>query len=307
MTPSKADSPRRSLRAGSEFSHAVRKTLATRVGWRCSNPDCRAPTTGPASDPRGASVVGVAAHITAASPGGPRFDQTLNRDERKSVSNGIWLCGLCAKTIDDDPSRYTALVLRFWRMDAERLADQEKGRPPTMTATIRFAAIGIDPSCMWQRSHRLARVALHVGAIPQIGFHAIPQQAWSSLGISPETRSCDPILDLTLVNDAPRLGVLSSIGFEAHAVWSDLKGLSQPYKILVADGYVLPCTAITVGEPQMLHLPNPVAIPAGQPLRIKLTLVGFRPNLAGNESLLRLLAIADVDTHRSRLINLGVY
>jgi hypothetical protein len=249
----------------------------------------------------------VAAHLTAASRGGPRYDPALTTQQRKSVQNGIWLCGLCAKKIDDDPSRYTGAILSFWRMDAEQLADQDKGRPLTVAGTLRFAAISLDPTCMWRRSHRLAKVALRIGATPELSFHAFAQEAWTAAGVSPETHCCDPILDATLFNDSPTLSILSSIGFVADSVWSDLKGLSRPYKVNVTNGYVMKCDAISVGVPQLLDLPDPVAIPAGVPVRIKLTLAQFRPSLRGNESLLRLLAFADGNLLRSRLINMGVY
>ncbi len=278
-----------------------------RVGWRCSNPDCRAPTTGPVSDPTGVSIVGVAAHITAASPAGPRFDPDLTAQGRKSVRNGIWLCALCATKIDDDASRYASSVLRFWRLDAENLADQEKGRPPATTETLRFAVIGLEPGCMWRSSHRLAKVTVRIGAAPQLTFHALAQHSRAAAGASPERHCCDPIFDLTLVNDSPRTSVLSSIGFVAQALWSDLKGLPRPYRVRVTEAYVMQCDTIAVDVPQLLELPDPVGIPAGLPLRIKLTLAGFRASLRGNESLLRLLAIADGDLHRSRMINMGVY
>ena len=303
MALSTEDSSHPSGRSRDNFVVSAENTRFSR--WLAvSNPDCRAPTTGPVSDPARASVVGVAAHITAAASGGPRFDCALSAQERKSVSNGIWLCATCAKKIDEDCSRYTSSVLRFWRLDAEHHADQEKGRP--VAAKLRFVVIGLDPDCLWRPSHRLGKVAAQVGAIPQVGFHAIPQDAWSTLGVSPNTHSCDPILDITLVNDSRKLSVLS-IGFEAHSVWSDLKGLPQPYKIRLTGGYVLTCGAITVGVPQMIQLPDPIAVPAGQPVRIKLTLSEFRAHLCGNESLLRLLVIADGDILRSRMINMGVY
>src|SRR5579871_1727431 len=54
-----------------DFSEEVKRTLAARVNYFCSNPDCRAQTTGPQVDPSKVLNVGVAAHITAASDGGP--------------------------------------------------------------------------------------------------------------------------------------------------------------------------------------------------------------------------------------------
>lgn len=133
------------------------------------------------------------------------------------------------------------------------------------------------------------------------------EHAWAKLEVSPSTHSLDPAFDLTLVNDARRTSVLSSVGFEAHAMWSELKGLSHTQKIGVIDGYVLRVEPIAIGIPQMIQLPDPIAVPASHPVRIRLTLAGFRRNLRGNESLARFLVAADGVVQRSRLINLGVY
>jgi hypothetical protein len=111
-----------------DFSQSVRRSLAHRVGLLCSNPDCRAHTTGPQSDPSKVIDVGVAAHITAASPGGPRFDLNLSDKERASAKNGIWLCQNCAKLIDSDVAQFSALVLRGWKLGAEWDAKQRIGK-----------------------------------------------------------------------------------------------------------------------------------------------------------------------------------
>src|SRR6266568_3374531 len=84
---------------GDDFSEAVKSLLASRVGNLCSIPGCRALTIGPQDDPTKAVNVGVAAHITAASPGGPRYDPGLSPEERRAPSNGIWLCQNCAKLV----------------------------------------------------------------------------------------------------------------------------------------------------------------------------------------------------------------
>jgi hypothetical protein len=62
--------------------------------------------------------VGVAAHITAASPGGPRYDESLPQEERRGASNAIWLCHICAKLIDSDIPRFPTDLLRKWKQDA---------------------------------------------------------------------------------------------------------------------------------------------------------------------------------------------
>jgi hypothetical protein len=57
-----------------EFSKETKEIVAKRVGSRCSNPNCRRPTSGPQTHPRKTVNIGVAAHITAAAPGGARYD-----------------------------------------------------------------------------------------------------------------------------------------------------------------------------------------------------------------------------------------
>lgn len=105
-----------------DFSEEVKRTVAARVGYRCSSPVCRAPTSGPQADSSKAVNVGVAAHITAASPGGPRFDPSLATEERRHADNAIWLCQTCGKLADNDKIRFTEDELRRWKRDAENEA-----------------------------------------------------------------------------------------------------------------------------------------------------------------------------------------
>ncbi len=105
-----------------DFRQPVKEQLAKRVGIRCSNPNCRKQTSGPQSQDRGAVNIGVAAHITAAAQGGPRYDNTLTPNDRSSADNGIWLCEICAKLIDADPTGYPDELLRDWKGVAEATA-----------------------------------------------------------------------------------------------------------------------------------------------------------------------------------------
>lgn len=113
-----------------DFREDTKRVLAARAGNRCSNPGCRAPTSGPQVEDRQVLNVGVAAHVTAASAGGPRFDGTLSADERLGASNGIWLCQTCAKLVDNDPIRFNVDVLRDWKVAGEGSALSEIGKPP---------------------------------------------------------------------------------------------------------------------------------------------------------------------------------
>lgn len=105
-----------------DFTAGTKELLARRVGFTCSNPECRQATSGPQADPAGAVNLGVAAHISAASPGGPRYEEDLSPEQRADSSNGIWLCQTCAKLIDNDPVRFSRGVLESWKRAAERSA-----------------------------------------------------------------------------------------------------------------------------------------------------------------------------------------
>ena len=102
-----------------DFDRGAKDVLFKRVRAKCSNPTCRRETCEAHSEEDKAVNIGVAAHITAASPGGPRYDPTLTVEERKSPTNGIWLCQTCAKLIDSDSPKYTVERLRVWKSIAE--------------------------------------------------------------------------------------------------------------------------------------------------------------------------------------------
>jgi hypothetical protein len=105
-----------------DFSQETKEALAKRVGNRCSNPNCRQQTSGPTADLQRVLSIGVAAHIKAAAPGGKRFDPNQTPEDRKHMSNGIWLCQNCAKMIDSDELRYTVELLNKWKQLSEAAA-----------------------------------------------------------------------------------------------------------------------------------------------------------------------------------------
>jgi hypothetical protein len=118
----------------------VKRTLSQRVGLRCSNPDCGADTAGPQADPSKIANIGVAAHITAASPGGCRYDVSMATQERKSVKNGIWLCQNCAKKIDTSAKEYSVKALLVWKESAERDAKYRLGKTRNVSRSTRSRA-----------------------------------------------------------------------------------------------------------------------------------------------------------------------
>lgn len=112
-----------------DFTQETIRKLCDRVGAVCSNPACHAPTKGPHSDGEKAISVGMACHIHAAAPGGPRYDAAQTADDRRSIHNGIWLCRTCGTLIDTDEERFPAPVLRVWRAEAELAAFKRIGKP----------------------------------------------------------------------------------------------------------------------------------------------------------------------------------
>jgi len=112
-----------------DFSPGVKTRLKEAVASICSNPACRVFTIGAHTDPSKKEVsIGVAAHICAAAPGGPRYDDGMTQGQRVAYANGIWLCQKCARLIDRDTARFKTPVLHQWKADSEALARQNIGQ-----------------------------------------------------------------------------------------------------------------------------------------------------------------------------------
>lgn len=107
-----------------EFPSSLKDALAKRVAYRCSNPACAQPTSGPHPEASRHVNIGVASHITAAAAGGPRYDSDLSDSERSSIENAIWLCQNCAKLVDSDISTHSISLLRRWKVAAEAKASR---------------------------------------------------------------------------------------------------------------------------------------------------------------------------------------
>jgi hypothetical protein len=92
-----------------EFKKPDIITLRQRAGEMCSR--CKKETGLPHSTPDKSITLGEAAHIRAARPGEARYVPSMTDEERGHISNGIWLCRICHKTIDSDESQYTIEIV----------------------------------------------------------------------------------------------------------------------------------------------------------------------------------------------------
>ncbi|MBV5259171.1 HNH endonuclease [Synechococcus moorigangaii CMS01] len=110
------------------FLQSVIVTLAKRAANQCSNPDCRAVTSGPTEEPSGSVNVGEAAHIFGANPGSARYDADMVSADRSAITNAIWLCCNCHKLVDDDEHRYPAGLLFEWQREHERWVSAQVGK-----------------------------------------------------------------------------------------------------------------------------------------------------------------------------------
>lgn len=103
-----------------DFTTSIVRALRERVNNFCSNPNCKNLTVEPQkTDNKKINITGTAAHICAASVGGPRYNEKMSSEERKSIENGIWLCNHCARKIDTEPKAYSIELLKKWKQQAE--------------------------------------------------------------------------------------------------------------------------------------------------------------------------------------------
>ena len=103
------------------FSQPVKTELSLRAAHFCSNPRCLRLTAGPRSGVLRGLATGHAAHICAASPGGPRYDPDQSEAERRSAANGLWLCRECGDMVDKDDGGFSVDELRAWKRDHETM------------------------------------------------------------------------------------------------------------------------------------------------------------------------------------------
>jgi len=118
--------------ARDDFAPTVVAALGKRAAFICSNPNCRKQTIAPSSaDAMKFLYIGAAAHITAASQNGPRYDLNMKAEDRAAITNGIFLCRSCADLIDKNKGiDFTADELRSWKTDHEEWVSANLNKTP---------------------------------------------------------------------------------------------------------------------------------------------------------------------------------
>ncbi|MFA0347378.1 hypothetical protein AB4486_10460 [Vibrio sp. 10N.222.55.C6] len=111
-----------------EFLESTKRLLRESVANFCSKPGCGVLTVASQIDECSLSNVGVAAHICAAAPGGPRYKPEQTKAERRDFDNGIWLCTTCSTLIDVDDGSYSEELLRDWKSQALTYARDNVGK-----------------------------------------------------------------------------------------------------------------------------------------------------------------------------------
>lgn len=109
------------------FPAAVVREIAFEAHLFCSNPTCCRFTSYSTSSGKPRAIA-EAAHINAASQGGPRSDELSTGEYLKSAANGIWLCKICHDKIDDDPDFYFEKKLRQWKEKHSKFVQQLVGK-----------------------------------------------------------------------------------------------------------------------------------------------------------------------------------
>ena len=114
-----------------DFPHKIVEISKQRAAYICSNPECKVMTVAPSFEEESkVQYIGIVAHISAASIGGPRYDDNISSDTRMSISNAIFLCNNCATMIDKNKGRdYSEDKLKKWKEDHEEWVKSNLNKP----------------------------------------------------------------------------------------------------------------------------------------------------------------------------------
>ncbi len=106
-----------------DFPIAVKRIIAQRVNYICSNPECRCFTAGPNIKDKTDTKIADCAHIYSGASDGPRYNLTIDENFLKSAKNALWLCKNCHRRIDRNWEKYPTDLLLQWKEETEKLVE----------------------------------------------------------------------------------------------------------------------------------------------------------------------------------------
>lgn len=134
-----------------EFDSRTKKLLHAAAGQRCCFRSCLRLTSG-VSEANGDARergVGVAAHIYSAADQGPRGRGGLTAEQIRSAENGLWMCALHAREVDDFQKDYPAEKLL--RMKAVReLAHKLERTDDAVAFYVKEVGVLAWNECVWE-------------------------------------------------------------------------------------------------------------------------------------------------------------
>lgn len=99
----------------------VVRNIALKSGNKCSFPNCNEEILNDED-----KYIGQLAHIEAAEPNGPRYNQNQTDEERRAEDNLMFMCYKHHKIIDNDTKTYTVQILKDMKHDHETTMNKVK-------------------------------------------------------------------------------------------------------------------------------------------------------------------------------------
>jgi hypothetical protein len=138
------------------------------------------------------------------------------------------------------------------------------------------------------------------------GSHQLSNNHWPYEQKVAESRVADPILEFTILNTASHPVVMSRIGIRPENIWNVAKANPLAYKLESYNAYELQIDELIIAQDITLRLPSPVRLESQATYRIRVRLKNYGPAVEKNETVIRLLVVADNETFVSDEIYLGL-
>lgn len=123
-----------------KFRRGVKDTIRKAVGYHCSAPHCGKQTNVFDRGSNRERYDGDAAHIYGANRGSGRYEDLPHGWSRDEERNGIWLCAVCHRQVDQNPEIFPGKLLEEWKLwaeEAHRTGYRQMNRHTHASADIR--------------------------------------------------------------------------------------------------------------------------------------------------------------------------